>query len=58
VIKIGGRYLITGTQLAMLRHSLLKGIPFGLTYKEEIELLDKVIYDQFIIDSDKPLQKC
>lgn len=51
---MSGRYLITDTQLAMLRHSFLKG--FGLAHEKEIEVLDKVIYKQFIDDSDNTLQ--
>lgn len=43
---MGGRYLVTGVQLGLLK---------ALTGKEWEELLDKIIYNQFVFNSDSEI---
>lgn len=43
---MGGRYLVTGVQLGMLK---------ALTGKEWEKLLDEIIYNQFVFNSDSEI---
>lgn len=50
---MGGRYLVTGVQLGMLKGPMLRPSQFG----KVVELVDEIIEKQFVGDSEKPVEE-